>query len=299
MIWYALTIFWSAFLLFLVQPILGKQILPWFGGTPAVWTTCLLFFQVLLLGGYVYAHGLSAWLKPRGQALVHITLLAASLWFLPIVTDSTYRGQLESSPTWQILVLLTATIGAPYFLMSATGPLLQAWFSRTHTGSPYRLYALSNVGSLLALLSYPFLVEPNLRLGVQTHWWSWGYAAFAVFCTLCAVQLAIFRRPRSEHNADRGSEEPSHREQDQNARRRVGLDGPVAGPGRERLGDALGHDESNLPGSRRRAVFVDSAADTLFALVHHLLRQSALVRPAHVSQLARGFGGGRCRHVVP
>ena len=300
MIWYALTIFWSAFLLFLVQPILGKQILPWFGGTPAVWTTCLLFFQVLLLGGYVYAHGLSAWLKPRGQALVHITLLAASLWFLPIVTDSTYRGQLESSPTWQILVLLTATIGAPYFLMSATGPLLQAWFSRTHTGSPYRLYALSNVGSLLALLSYPFLVEPNLRLGVQTHWWSWGYAAFAVFCTLCAVQLAIFRRPRSEHNADRGSEEPSHREQDQNAQ----------APGWALMGLWLG--------------LAASASAMLLATTNQICQEVAVVPflwilpltlyllsfiicfdsprwydRRSVSQLARGFGGGRCRHVVP
>jgi hypothetical protein len=209
MIWYALTIFWSAFLLFLVQPILGKQILPWFGGTPAVWTTCLLFFQVLLLGGYVYAHGLSAWLKPRGQALVHIALLASSLWFMPIATDATYRAELESSPTWQILVLLTATIGAPYFLMSATGPLLQAWFSRTHVGSPYRLYALSNVGSLLALLSYPFLVEPNLRLGEQTHWWSWGYGAFAIICILCAVQLAILGH-KNTVNADPSLGEPSH-----------------------------------------------------------------------------------------
>ena len=194
MIWYAITIFGSAFLLFLVQPILGKQILPWFGGAPAVWTTCLLFFQMLLLGGYVYAHGLTAWLKPRAQALLHVALLAASLWFLPIVADPSYRSAVESSPTWQILALLGFTVGAPYFLISATGPLLQAWFARTHSGSPYRLYALSNVGSLLALLSYPFLVEPNSNLGAQTHGWSWGYLAFAIACGLCAAQVALFAK---------------------------------------------------------------------------------------------------------
>jgi spermidine synthase len=200
MLFYALTIFWSAFLLFLVQPILGKQILPRFGGTPAVWTTCLLFFQILLLGGYVYAHGLSAWLKPKAQAVVHFALLAGSLWFLPIAVDPSYRVKLEGSPTWQILSMLTLTVGAPYFLLSATGPLLQAWFAKTHSRSPYRLYALSNVGSLLALLSYPFVVEPNLKLGAQTGNWSWGYAIFAAVCGLCAIQLFL--------RGERGAAEP-------------------------------------------------------------------------------------------
>ncbi|MES1213735.1 MAG: fused MFS/spermidine synthase [Singulisphaera sp.] len=200
MIWYALTIFWSAFLLFLVQPILGKQILPWFGGTPAVWTTCLLFFQILLLGGYLYAHALTAWVRPRAQALLHISLLGLSLWLLPIAADPAYRARIETSPTWQILSLLTFTVGAPYFLISATGPLLQAWFAKTHVGSPYRLYALSNVGSLLALLSYPFIVEPRLKLGSQTQYWSWGYAFFAVVCAFCGVQLLRARREQStEH----------------------------------------------------------------------------------------------------
>jgi len=191
MIFYALTIFWSALLLFLVQPILGKQILPWFGGAPAVWTTCLLFFQILLLGGYVYTHGLSAWLRPRAQAIVHMGLLAGSLWMLPIAADPAYRSEIQGEPTWQILSLLLFTVGAPYFLLSATGPLLQAWFAKTHARSPYRLYALSNVGSLLALLGYPFLVEPNLKLGEQTANWSWGYAVFAAVCGVCAVQLLL------------------------------------------------------------------------------------------------------------
>lgn len=191
MIFYALTVFWSALLLFLVQPILGKQILPWFGGAPAVWTTCLLFFQILLLGGYLYAHGLSAWLRPRAQAIVHLGLLAGSLWMLPIAADPAYRSEIEGEPTWQILSLLLFTVGAPYFLLSATGPLLQAWFSKTHARNPYRLYALSNVGSLLALLGYPFIVEPNLNLGEQTANWSWGYAIFATVCGVCAVQLLL------------------------------------------------------------------------------------------------------------
>ncbi|MBI2823721.1 MAG: fused MFS/spermidine synthase [Planctomycetia bacterium] len=203
MIWYAITIFWSAFLLFLVQPMLGKQILPWFGGTPAVWTTCLLFFQVLLLGGYLYAHGLTAWLKPRAQAVVHLAVLAASLWFLPIATDPAYRARVEGSPTWQILALLTFTVGAPYFILSTTGPLLQSWFAHTHERSPYRLYALSNVGSLLALLSYPFVVEPRLKLGEQTGSWSWAYGLFGLACALCAVQLLLMGK-RDAATADGG-----------------------------------------------------------------------------------------------
>lgn len=191
MIFYAFTIFWSAFLLFLVQPILGKQLLPRFGGTPAVWTTCLLFFQTLLLAGYVYAHGLNAWLRPRAQAIVHCALLAGSLWVLPIAIDPTYRVKLKGSPTWQILAMLTLTVGAPYLLLSATGPLLQAWFAKTHARAPYRLYALSNVGSLLALLSYPFVVEPKLNLGAQTWNWTLGYGLFFIVCAMCAVQLYL------------------------------------------------------------------------------------------------------------
>src|SRR6478672_2145670 len=116
---YAATIFISAFLLFQIQPMVSKAILPRFGGTPAVWTTCLLFFQTLLLAGYVYAHGLNAWLKPRAQAIVHFALLAGSLWLLPIAVDPSYRGKLTGSPTWQILAMLTLTVGAPYFLLSA------------------------------------------------------------------------------------------------------------------------------------------------------------------------------------
>ncbi|NBV24475.1 MAG: hypothetical protein EBS05_21475 [Proteobacteria bacterium] len=183
---FALTIFTGAFLLFLVQPLIGKYILPWFGGTPGVWTTCMLFFQLVLLGGYAYAHFLSRWLKPRGQAVVHGALLLASLAVLPIVPADTWKPTSGDAPITHILLLLAATIGLPYFVVSTTGPLMQSWFSRLNPGrSPYRLYALSNIGSLLALLAYPFLIEPNVARKLQAVSWGWGlmaYVAFAVWC---------------------------------------------------------------------------------------------------------------------
>ncbi|MHB1035075.1 MAG: fused MFS/spermidine synthase [Pirellulales bacterium] len=191
---YALTIFLSSFLLFQVQPLIGKYILPWFGGSPAVWTTCMLTFQVLLLGGYGYAHFLTDRVTPRRQGMVHLGLLVASLFFLPIVPSELWKPEGGESPTWRILTLLAVTIGAPYFMLSATAPLLQGWFARTNPGrSPYRLYALSNVGSLLALVSYPFVVEPSLALGRQASIWSWAYVVFAVLCGLCACRVFLRR----------------------------------------------------------------------------------------------------------
>jgi hypothetical protein len=187
---YALTIFLSAFLLFLVQPLIGKYILPWFGGAPAVWTTCMLFFQVLLLGGYAYAHWLADRAVVRKQTTIHLALLALSLVFLPITPKEFLKPTGAHWPQLQILLLLLVTIGAPYVMLSSTGPLLQSWFSRTHEGrSPYRLYSLSNLGSLLALLSYPFLVEPKVPLRRQAVLWSIAYVAFAALCGWCAVQL--------------------------------------------------------------------------------------------------------------
>ena len=187
---YALTIFLSAFLLFLVQPLIGKYILPWFGGTPAVWTTCMLFFQMVLLAGYAYAHLLAARMPTRKQANLHLILLAVSLAFLPIAPREFFKPTNSESPEWKILLLLTVTIGPPYLLLSSTGPLLQSWFSRTHAGrSPYRLYSLSNLGSLLALFCYPFVVEPNLRRWDQAVVWSVGYGLFALVCGWCAWRL--------------------------------------------------------------------------------------------------------------
>lgn len=188
---YAFSIFTGAFLLFLVQPLIGKYILPWFGGSPGVWTTCLLFFQTLLLGGYAYAHFTSTRLRPRTQAIVHGALLVLSLAWLPIIPSAGWKPVTAGDPTWQILLLLAACLGLPYFVLSATGPLLQHWFSRTHAGvSPYRLYALSNAGSLLALLGYPFVVEPAFSRQTQAMLWSAGLVVFVGLCGYCAWQMA-------------------------------------------------------------------------------------------------------------
>jgi uncharacterized membrane protein len=179
---YAATIFVSSFLLFLVQPIIAKQILPWFGGSAAVWTTCLVFFQSALLAGYAYAD-LTTRLGPRRQAQLHLALLAASLAFLPILASSGWKPQGDEAPIAAILLLLAGTIGLPYFLLSTTTPLLQAWYwRRFQSAVPYRLFALSNLASLTALLGFPVLFEPFLTLP-QLGWaWSAMYVALVLLC---------------------------------------------------------------------------------------------------------------------
>src|SRR5580658_3250176 len=180
---YAATIFLSAFLLFQVQPLIAKIILPWFGGTAAVWTAAMLFFQVSLLAGYAYAHFLIGRLNAKKQMQVHGGLLLISLAFLPILPNASWKPEMAGDPTARILILLAATIGLPYFLLSSTSPLLQAWFVRTTgSGMPYRLFALSNFGSMLALISFPFLVEPNLTSRHQAYSWSVAYILFALIC---------------------------------------------------------------------------------------------------------------------
>jgi hypothetical protein len=189
MLTYALTIFASAFLLFLVQPIMAKQILPWFGGSAAVWTTCLMFFQLVLLFGYAYADWTIRFLKPRPQVILHAALIVLSLISLPIIAGSGWKPDGDEDPTWLILGLLAATIGLPYFLLSTTGPLLQAWFARSYpaTRNVYRLFALSNGASLIALVAYPFVVEPYVTTHEQSIGWSIGYALFAALCVVSAV----------------------------------------------------------------------------------------------------------------
>ena len=187
---FALAVFVSAFLLFQIQPLISKAILPWFGGTPAVWTTCMLFFQVALFGGYAYAHLVTVRLPPRIQGLLHLVMLAVALAFLNILPSGEWKPTGAEPPVQRIVLLLFSTVGLPYFILSTTGPLLQRWFSLTLPGaSPYRLYALSNAGSLLALLSYPFLFEPALRMSTQAGAWSIGFWVFAGLCALCAVRL--------------------------------------------------------------------------------------------------------------
>jgi SAM-dependent methyltransferase len=180
---HAATIFVSAFLLFLVQPLLAKQILPWFGGAAIVWTLCMVFFQLVLLLGYAYAHWLTSRVPGRRQGAIHLVLLLASLAFLPIAPDAGWKPAGDDNPVARILLLLFATIGLPYFLLSSTSPLVQGWFARAFPGSsPYRLFALSNFASMLALLGYPFLFEPWFGTGQQSFWWSVGYGAFVLLC---------------------------------------------------------------------------------------------------------------------
>ncbi len=257
---YAATIFLSAFLLFQIQPMLAKFILPWFGGSAAVWSAALLFFQLFLLVGYLYAHCLVRYLQPKTQILVHATLLTASLLVLPIIPAGHWKPALGNAgdggdPAMNILLLLAATAGLPYILLSATSPLLQAWYVRTRAGAiPYRLFALSNFGSMLALLSYPVLVEPKLALGAQAKIWSLGYAMFAVICAIAGWK-------------SRGREIP------------LGSTAPD-GPSATASGDSLQHNAASIarPMASDIAVWVGLAAcasTLLLAVTSHLTQNIA------------------------
>ena len=195
----------GAFLLFQVQPVISKFILPWFGGSPGVWTTCMLFFQVVLFGGYGYAHVLAG-KKPRTQALIHgIFLLVAVVLFLPIVPDPSMKPSGGEEPVGQILMLLLRTVGIPYLVLSATSPLVQVWFSHQYPKrSPWRLYSLSNIGSLTALLSYPVLIETRWDVMAQTKIWSWTFVVFAVLMGCCALT----NRVRPEEITPEGDPHP-------------------------------------------------------------------------------------------
>jgi len=193
------TIFLSAFLLFQVQLIIGKYVLPWFGGSPSVWNTCLLLFQILLLLGYLYAHVISTRLPVKSQTRVHFVFLLASLamlaamaqsWPSPITPGAIWKPVATgSSPEWRVIAVLAVSVGFPFLILSTTGPLLQVWLSRAQPGSPYRLYALSNVGSLLGLLSYPFLAERFLPVRTQAWVWSASYALFLLAYGACTWVL--------------------------------------------------------------------------------------------------------------
>jgi hypothetical protein len=192
MLAFALAIFTSAFLLFQIQPLIAKFILPWFGGGPAVWGVSMLFFQSCLVAGYAYAHLLVRYLRLQQQAIVHIALLLAALTQMPVSPAETFEFAAAADPTLQILGLLTRTIGIPFLVLSATAPLIQAWVSRAKaTANPYRLYALSNAASLLALLSYPFVVEPLLSRQSQTLIWSIIFGVFIALCAYCAYSAGF------------------------------------------------------------------------------------------------------------
>lgn len=179
------TVFLSAFLLFSVEPLVAKRILPWYGGSAAVWSTCLVFFQTALLVGYWYARLLTLRLDFKLQLTTHVVLLGASCLFLPIGPGARWRPMSAADPVWHILELLTATIVLPFIALSATSPLLQHWLTRIGHRAPYRFFAVSNFASLAALLAYPILVEPSLDLADQRIWWSAVYVCFALLCVLC------------------------------------------------------------------------------------------------------------------
>lgn len=190
---HAATIFLSAFLLFLVQPVIAKQILPWFGGSAAVWATCLVFFQSVLLAGYAYADYVTRKLGARRQLIVHSVMLVVSLAWLPIAPADRWKPTGGEDPTLLILGLLVATIGLPYLMLSTTSPLVQAWYWRRYqTRVPYRLFALSNFASLLALVAYPVLIEPWIPNFGQTTGWSGLYVVFVI---LCAATAYVSLRP--------------------------------------------------------------------------------------------------------
>ena len=215
---YAVTILVGAFLLFQSQLIISKYILPWFGGAPAVWTTCNLVFQLLLLLGYLYAHFLVTRLPLSAQIKTHLYLIGFSLlmlavlaflWPSPITAGSNWKPEDTAQPVWNIVSLLTVSIGVPFFVLATTSPLLQKWFTQTLNRSPYRLFALSNAGSLLGLLSYPFIIEPNLSLVRQSWLWSAGYLVYILLSALCALRMSrAGRQPTGVHEHQHISAHP-------------------------------------------------------------------------------------------
>ena len=187
------SIFLSAFLLFSLEPLIAKIILPWFGGSAAVWSTCLVFYQVALLAGYLYAELLTRYVPVAVQGMLHILLLAASVTLLPIGPTGRWKPDVSNDPAWLILAMLTATIGLPFVALSATTPLLQAWLARSGYQNPYRFFAISNFASLAALLAYPIAIEPMLDVSAQRLAWSAAYSAFAVLCAFAARRGRVAR----------------------------------------------------------------------------------------------------------
>jgi spermidine synthase len=199
---FALTIFTSAFLLFQVQPLLSKQILPWFGGSPAVWTTAMLFFQSLLCLGYFYAHALANLSSRKTQARIHVfVLIVAAVLASRVLPGVDLRPESSDSPVLQVLQILGLSVGLPYFCLATTGPLVQHWFTNTaHAKSVFRLYALSNVGSFLALLSFPYVLEPWLEQQQMGQLWTIGFWVFALLCL--PVALGAWQNKAESDNAN-------------------------------------------------------------------------------------------------
>ena len=188
----------AGFLLFQVQPVLAKFILPWFGGSATTWTVCLLFFQLALLAGYAYAYAVTLPFGIRTQALAQIALLVIAIAALPITPSAAWKPIDADNPTWRILALLSASVFVPYAVLSTTSPLLQRWLGQVAPDiAVSRFFALSNLGSFFGLISYPFLVEPTLSSAAQTRWWSIGFVVYAICFALCALFLLRAARPQT------------------------------------------------------------------------------------------------------
>ena len=184
-----MTLFMNAALLFAVQPMFSKMVLPMLGGTPSVWNTCMLFFQTALLGGYLYAHVTSRWLNVRTQSVLQIVLFALTFLTLPVAVASGWRPTSSDMPVWWLAALLAVSLGAPFFMLSTGAPLLQRWFSESghpSAANPYFLYAASNLGSMVALVAYPVLIEPRLRLAQQSYLWTVAYVVLVLLIAICA-----------------------------------------------------------------------------------------------------------------
>ncbi len=280
---FALTVFVSAFLLFQIEPLISKFILPWFGGSPAVWTTCLLFFQVVLFCGYAYAHLSTRFLAPVWRVIVHAALLVVALSLLHVAPGEQYKPLDAAQPTTLILRLLSSTVGLPpYFALSATGPLLQAWFSDAYPQrSPYRLYALSNLGSLIALLSYPFVFEPAFDVVTQARLWSWLFGGFCPALRAVRSQGVAGLAGRSARDA------PEHAVRAQHLGGARALDRPA----RVRIAGALGHDQPCHLGRGGDPVLVGGPAQSVSAFLHRRVRSRAMVSAAPVC-------GRECRLVL-
>jgi len=209
---FAFEIFAASLLLFQVEPLIGKFILPWFGGGPSVWTSCMLFFQLMLLLGYAYAHLSLHRLTPPHQVLIHVVILMAAASLLPIAPPADWKPDDSIHPTLLILFVLLGSVGLPYFVLAANGPLMQAWFIRLFPGkSPYPLYALSNLGSLLALMSYPFAIEPFFSLRQQALGWATGFMimVLSAFWLALAFRKRALKRDIAGPSRTKKSEQPS------------------------------------------------------------------------------------------
>ncbi|HEX3675023.1 MAG TPA: fused MFS/spermidine synthase [Rhizomicrobium sp.] len=207
---FGLALFASAFLLFWIEPLFARLLLPRLGGSQGVWNTCLVFFQASLLLGYTYAHVLARYAAPRTQMLAHLVVIAIGAAFLPIALNANWAPPADASPVLPLLAVLASTLGWPFFALSANAPLLQNWFSvsgHKRADNPYFLYAASNAGSLAALIAYPFLIEPNITLSHQSKLWAWGYLALA--CAIAAASaFAILGRGDTVRTVARATSAP-------------------------------------------------------------------------------------------